>query len=56
MARKKKLTKRKARLILSEGKVRGHKITEKQRKFFGARASGLPVRRTKRSSVRKIKR
>lgn len=43
----KKLTKKKARLILSEGKVRGHPITEKQRKFMGARASGYPVKRTK---------
>lgn len=56
MARTKKLTRRKARLILSEKKVRGHPLTEKQRKFFGARASGSPVRRTKKSSVRKTKR
>lgn len=47
----KKLTKRKARLILSEGKVRGHKLTPKQMRFMGARASGSPV--TKKSSTRK---
>lgn len=37
-----KLTRRKARLILHEGKVRGRKLTGRQRRFFGARASGYP--------------
>ena len=44
---KKKLTKRKAREILHDKEVHGKKLTEKQRKFFGARASGIPVRRKK---------
>ncbi len=35
--RKKKLTKRKARKILKHGSVRGHKLTKKQRGFFGAK-------------------
>ncbi len=38
MARKKKLTKAKARKILRHGSVRGKKLTKKQRGFFGARA------------------
>ena len=33
-----------------------HSLTEKQRKFFGARASGYPAKRTKASSIRKTKR
>ena len=36
----KKLTKKKARKILRHGSVRGHRLTKKQRGFFGARASG----------------
>lgn len=36
----KKLTKTKARKILRDGKIRGKKLTKKQRGFFGARASG----------------
>jgi hypothetical protein len=44
----KKLTKAKAELILHEGQVRGHPLTKKQRGFFGARASGKPVKRGKR--------
>lgn len=36
----KKLTKEKARKILHDKEVRGHPLTEKQRKFFGAKASG----------------
>ena len=35
-----KLTKQKARKILGHGKVRGHKLTKKQRGFFGAKARG----------------
>jgi hypothetical protein len=37
-----KLTRRKARLILDEGQARGRKLTPRQRRFFGARASGYP--------------
>lgn len=40
-----RLTAAKARLMLHEGTVRGHAITEKQRKFFGAIASGQRPRR-----------
>ena len=36
----KKLTKHKARKILGHGEVRGKKLTSKQRRFFGAKASG----------------
>lgn len=36
----KKLTKAKAKKILKHGEVRGHKLTKKQRGFFGARAAG----------------
>lgn len=36
----KKLTKSKAKKILREGKIRGKKLTKKQRGFFGARAAG----------------
>jgi len=39
-----KLTRRKARLILHHGEVRGYPLTEPQRRFFGARASGYPRR------------
>lgn len=45
---KKKLSAKKARTILEHGEVGGTKLTERQRKFFGARASGQPVRRGKR--------
>jgi len=41
----KALTKKKAREILSDGSVRGKKLTRKQVKFFGARAGGAPVQR-----------
>jgi hypothetical protein len=34
------LTKRKARKILKHGKVRGKKLTKKQRGLMGARAAG----------------
>lgn len=34
----KKLSKEKAKKILSDGKVRGKPLTEKQRRFFGARS------------------
>lgn len=46
MPRKKhKLTRAKARKILRHGKVRGKKLTKKQRGFFGARAAGKRIRR-----------
>lgn len=37
---KKRLTKEKAAKILDDGKVRGKPISKKQKKFFGAVASG----------------
>jgi hypothetical protein len=40
----KRLTRAKARLILHHGEVRGYPLTEPQRGFFGARASGYPRR------------
>jgi hypothetical protein len=47
MASKKKsgLSKRKAKEILHDGTAHGKKLTPKQRRFFGARASGKPVKR-----------
>jgi len=42
---KKKITPAKARKILHHGSVRGHKLSARQRRFMGARASGKPVRR-----------
>jgi len=48
MASKKKLTARKARKILHDGTVRGHKLTEKQRRFFGWKSSVLEKSRKKR--------
>ena len=46
---KRGLTKAKARKILKDKEVKGHPLTPKQRKFFGARASGSPIRGLKRS-------
>lgn len=43
----KKLTKKKAKIILKEGEIRGKPLTKKQRGFFGARAGGAPVKRKK---------
>ena len=40
-----RLTAAKAALMLHEGTVRGHPITDQQRKFFGAIASGQSPRR-----------
>jgi len=37
----KKITIKKAKLILKDGTVRGKKLTKKQKGFFGARAGGL---------------
>lgn len=42
---KKIVSKVKARKILGDGSVRGHKLTPKQKRFFGARAGGAPVKR-----------
>lgn len=42
-----KLTKAKAKKILADGKVRGKPLTAKQKRFFGARAGGAPIRRKK---------
>lgn len=36
----KKLTKKKARQILHDKEVKGHKLTGKQRRFFGAKSKG----------------
>jgi len=40
------VSKRKAKKILSENRVYGKPLTPQQRKMFGARASGKPVRKT----------
>lgn len=39
------LSPRKAKEILEHGEVRGHKLTKKQRGFFGARAGNIPIKR-----------
>lgn len=44
----KKLTKKKAKKILKEGRVHGQPLTKKQRGFFGARAGGAPKKGTRR--------
>jgi len=53
--RKKTISQKKAKKILRHGSVRGHKLTKKQKGFFGARAGGQPVRR-KKTRKRKRKR
>ncbi len=40
-------TKDKAKTILSEGSVRGKLLTKRQKRFLGARAAGLPIKRRK---------
>lgn len=40
-----KISKHKAKKILKHGSVKGHKLTKKQKGFFGARAGGAPVKR-----------
>jgi hypothetical protein len=52
--RKKKLTVAKAKQILHEGRARGHKLTAKQRKFFGARLSRYPVPKISRYSKTRV--
>jgi len=47
---KHKLTRAKAKEIMRHGEVRGHKLTKKQRGFFGARAGGSPIRRKKKKA------
>lgn len=41
----KKLTKKKAKEILSHGEVHGKPLSTKQKRFMGARASGQPVKK-----------
>lgn len=43
----KKLTAKKAKKILSDGTVRGHKLTKKQKRFFGWKAGGSKPRKRK---------
>lgn len=43
----KKLTRKKAKKILGHGSVHGHPLTERQKGFFGARASGQPIKTTR---------
>ena len=45
MSKKHKLTRAKARKILSDGTIRGKPITKKQRGLFGAIASGKKLKR-----------
>ena len=40
VSKKKKLTQKKAATILHDKKIKGHKLTDKQRKYFGAIKSG----------------
>ncbi len=47
-----KLTKKKAKEILKHGEVRGKKLTERQRGFFGARAGGVPIKKIKKTKRR----
>ena len=41
-----KLSRKKAKEIMSHGSVRGHKLTKKQRGLFGAVAGKLPARQS----------
>ncbi len=43
-----KPTRKKAKKILRHGKVRGKKLTKRQKGFFGARAGGAAVKKEKR--------
>lgn len=45
MAKRRRVSKAKAREILHHGSVRGRRLSRRQRGFFGARASGKPYRR-----------
>ncbi len=42
---RKRLSQRKAKKILGEGMVRGHSLTKKQKRFFGAVAGGQKPRK-----------
>lgn len=44
-AKRKKLTREKAKKILREGRARGRKLSAKQKRFFGAVAGGQKPRR-----------
>ncbi len=45
MARKKVVSQSKAKKILKDKTIGGKPLTPKQKRFFGARAGGTPVRR-----------
>ena len=47
----KKLTKSKAKKMLKEGVVRGHKLTKKQKGYFGAVAGGKSKKLTQREAI-----
>lgn len=44
---KKKLTAKKAKLMLKEGKAHGKKLTKKQKRLFGAIAGGQKMKKKK---------
>jgi len=52
MAKAKKLTSQKALKILQDGTVHGHKLTERQMKFFGAIAGGDKPRKSSKGKKR----
>ncbi len=45
VTKNKKLTSTKAKKILADGMVRGHKLSMKQKKFFGAMAGGAKMKK-----------
>lgn len=45
MGKKKVISRAKAKKILKEGVARGKKLTPKQKRFFGARAGGAPIKK-----------
>ena len=47
MGKKKQVSPGKAKEILKHGEVRGHPLSSKQKKFFGARAGGASVKTKK---------
>ena len=49
MGNGKKLTSAKAKKILADGMVRGHKLTGKQKKFMGAIVGGQRPRKSKKA-------
>lgn len=40
-----RLTKNKAKKILKDGMVKGHKLTARQKRFFGAMAGGSKIKK-----------